>query len=91
MSWERVNAELQKKYERSYVACHEPDEHEFIRVLITIHFPHWRKSRIEQAINRACKEIESPRDRRVFLKYLEEILEGDMAPHMKKIKQTEHL
>ncbi len=85
MNWDPVAEQHKKKYERNYVSCHEPHEKRFVIDLIIKHFPDLRKSKVEQAINQACKTISTPCERNVFLKCVEECL-GDNAKQLTRAR-----
>jgi len=84
MAWDKINERHKKKYERNYVSCHEPYEREYMIGLIIEHFPQFRRSTVQQAIDHACKTVSSPRDIKKFLKCMEEYLS---VPHQQLKKE----
>lgn len=71
MSWHLIEDKHKKKYNRNYIACHEPDERKYLIDLIIEHFPILRKGKVEQAIENACQNLPTLHDRKVFLNLVE--------------------
>lgn len=77
LNWDKIANDHKQKYERNYVSCHEPYERDYMIALIIGHFPNLRRSKVERALEHACKMVSTPRDMKVFLacakEYLDEV------------------
>jgi hypothetical protein len=71
MSWENVDNKHKKKYDRYFVSCDEVYEREFIINTILEEFPRHSRFSVERAVDHCCKTISAPRERKEFLKCVE--------------------
>jgi hypothetical protein len=74
MSWEEIQKKHKEKYQRTYVACHEPYERDYLIDMIRDCFPNATKDDIEEVINIACKMLPTPRNSELFMKFVVENL-----------------
>jgi hypothetical protein len=68
MSWDDVdNKHLRNYPDKSFVACDEPYERQFIINTIIENFPQFSRSSVEAAVDHCCRTIPTPRPRKTFL------------------------
>ena len=65
-SWQSIDHKHRKKYGRSFVACDERYERDFIVSLIKETLPFYARLDIEKAVDDCCISIEAPRSKEVF-------------------------
>lgn len=68
MGWNEVdNKHLRNFPDKSFVACDESYERNFIINSILEQFPQFSKSQIEAAVEHCCRTIPAPRPRKTFI------------------------
>jgi hypothetical protein len=80
MSWTTIEQQHKTTFHREYVACHEPAERSWLVDNVTLAFPQYRKSMVENAIRKVCAFMSiTPRKRKEFLERLQGVLEDNPA------------
>lgn len=89
MNFTLIDQQHKATFNRDYVACHEPAERDWLVEHVILHFPNFRKSVVEQAIQQVCSSMNiTPRKRTEFLDRLKETLESRTKEVAKSVTKT---